>query len=340
MAGREMADYYAILEVPYDASQEDIRRAYKSLARVTHPDKNPGPEALAAFQALVNAYDTLHDKGRRREYDAGRTPSHAAAAAAPASSAEVVVRGDDVRLPCTYVDAAALYAGEKLTVRYRVWDRCTKCPPAGRMPCPACAGNRCWKCKNEGTVPKSRGVCGTCGGGTLYRVERTVTIALTGPTVYAATNPMTPLRMRHQGSESPTGTGSRGDLLVIFNIRNLPGYMKIIEGGRCLLATIRLPFMTAMVGGTMVFPNLDGSQVEAVYASGDPSPFYPENRLHIRGLGLPTGLGRGDIYVQGVVEMPKEIGTYARLYADIQAEEEEEGESKPPSRKRAYTETQ
>ncbi|MBT8412812.1 MAG: DnaJ domain-containing protein [Boseongicola sp.] len=68
----EIKDYYVVLEVSPDATQEEIKRAYRKLARKTHPDLNPGPEAEAAFKAASEAYDVLKDADRRAEYDAMR----------------------------------------------------------------------------------------------------------------------------------------------------------------------------------------------------------------------------------------------------------------------------
>ena len=67
-------DYYAALGVPRDASQMDIKKAYRKLARELHPDKNPGnTEAESRFKEVSEAYDVLSDERRRREYDEART---------------------------------------------------------------------------------------------------------------------------------------------------------------------------------------------------------------------------------------------------------------------------
>ena len=67
-------DYYAALGVPRDASQVDIKKAYRKLARELHPDKNPGnTEAESRFKEVSEAYDVLSDERRRREYDEART---------------------------------------------------------------------------------------------------------------------------------------------------------------------------------------------------------------------------------------------------------------------------
>ena len=63
-------DFYAILGVPQEASTADIKRAYRRLARRYHPGVNPGDRAAEEiFERIVEAYETLVDPGRRRQYD-------------------------------------------------------------------------------------------------------------------------------------------------------------------------------------------------------------------------------------------------------------------------------
>lgn len=62
-----MKDYYKILEIASDASDEDIKRAYRRLAKKYHPDQNP--EAAALFRDVAQAYETLKDEGKRADYD-------------------------------------------------------------------------------------------------------------------------------------------------------------------------------------------------------------------------------------------------------------------------------
>ncbi|MFE9750433.1 DnaJ C-terminal domain-containing protein [Saccharothrix saharensis] len=67
-----MADHYATLGVPRSASQDEIQRAYRALARRHHPDLDPEPGADERFRAISEAYRVLSDPGRRRRYDASR----------------------------------------------------------------------------------------------------------------------------------------------------------------------------------------------------------------------------------------------------------------------------
>ena len=69
-----MNDYYAVLGVSRNATQEDIKRAYRKLARRLHPDVNPGPEAEEEFKRVSQAYDVLSDPEKRQSFDMGADP--------------------------------------------------------------------------------------------------------------------------------------------------------------------------------------------------------------------------------------------------------------------------
>src|SRR5216684_3971809 len=63
-------DYYEVLGVGRDASEDQIKKAYRSLARKFHPDRNPGDkQAEASFKEVQDAYDVLSDKAKREQYD-------------------------------------------------------------------------------------------------------------------------------------------------------------------------------------------------------------------------------------------------------------------------------
>ncbi len=68
------ADYYALLKIRRDATQEEVKRAYRRLARELHPDVNPDPETQERFKEITQAYEVLSDTEKRRMYDMGVDP--------------------------------------------------------------------------------------------------------------------------------------------------------------------------------------------------------------------------------------------------------------------------
>ncbi|CBY40606.1 unnamed protein product, partial [Oikopleura dioica] len=63
-------DHYSILGVTQNSSNDEIKKAYRDMARKFHPDKNPSPDANAHFLNIKKAYDTLSSPSERRTYDA------------------------------------------------------------------------------------------------------------------------------------------------------------------------------------------------------------------------------------------------------------------------------
>src|SRR3954470_20004798 len=179
------ADYYQLLEVSPDASDEELKRAYRRLARELHPDTNPDPAAEERFKEVTLAYDTLRDPERRRRYDMfgpdGVRAGAGAAAGDPfggfggAGLGDIfeaffgsgfggatragqtrVVRGNDLEATLQLEFEEAVFGGQR-EVSLRAPTTCTTCGGAGAAP---------------GTEPARCSLCG--GAGEVRRVRQSI----------------------------------------------------------------------------------------------------------------------------------------------------------------------
>ncbi len=177
-----MADFYAVLSVPRDASDDDIKQAYRRLAMQWHPDRNGGAkEAEEKFKEITEAYDVLRDPQKRAQYDrygeAGLRGSQAQYEHVDLSEAlNIFMRdfggfgdlfggsggrrqsgprgGADIKLPLT-LTLTEVATGVEKTVVLKVLEACEKCEGSGAEP---------------GTKPQT---CGTChGSGEVRRAQR------------------------------------------------------------------------------------------------------------------------------------------------------------------------
>ena len=181
-----MSEFYALLGVARDASEADIKKAYRKLAMEFHPDRNPAPDAEAKFKEITEAYEVLRDPQKRAAYDrygkaglggagGGFGFHHVDLSEAlnifmrdfgglsgldslfgggrPRHDAR---RGQDVRVTVK-LSLADVAAGIKKSVRFKAPDRCTNCQGSGAKP---------------GTRPVT---CATCGGsGEVRRAARSM----------------------------------------------------------------------------------------------------------------------------------------------------------------------
>ena len=182
-----MSEFYALLGVARDATENDIKKAYRKLAMEFHPDRNPAPEAEARFKEITEAYEVLRDPQKRATYDrygkAGLAGAGGGFGFHHVDLSEAlnifmrdfggmggfeslfgggrgrgpdVRRGQDVRVTVK-LSLAEVATGVKKTVRFKAPDRCTVCEGTGAKP---------------GTKPST---CTTCGGtGEVRRQARSM----------------------------------------------------------------------------------------------------------------------------------------------------------------------
>jgi molecular chaperone DnaJ len=180
-----VSEFYALLGVARDASEAEIKKAYRKLAMEFHPDRNPVPEAEAKFKEITEAYEVLRDPQKRAAYDRyGKAGLGGAAGGFGFHHVDLsealnifmrdfgglggfeslfgggrqrdTRRGQDIRVTVK-LSLADVAAGIKKTVRFKAPDRCATCQGSGAKP---------------GTTPVT---CTTCGGsGEVRRAARSM----------------------------------------------------------------------------------------------------------------------------------------------------------------------
>jgi molecular chaperone DnaJ len=334
-------DYYAVLGLARGATDSEIKRAYRRLARDLHPDVNPDPEAKERFQEVNRAYQALTDPEKRRIVDLGGDPFDAGAAAGAGSPfgtgfgglgdimdaffgggqttrgprSRVRAGGDALIRVELDLDETVFGTTKEITVDTAVL--CNSCSGAGTAP---------------GTHPAT---CSTCGGrGEVQSVQRSflgqVVTARTCPSC-AGTGQIIPepcpqcggdgrvrarrtipvkvpagvedgMRIRLTGhGEVGPGGGPAGDLYVEIHERPHPVFTRDGEDLHC---RVTLPMTSAALGTTLSLTTLDGEH-EVDIRPGTQSGSV----LTLRGQGAPRlrSTGRGNLLVHVEVQTPVKL---------------------------------
>jgi molecular chaperone DnaJ len=348
-------DYYELLGVSPDASIDDIKRAYRQLARQLHPDANPGDSrAEARFKEIAVAYETLSDPERRRRYDMFGPEGVGAAAGGGATGFGDLfdmffggspfgggggggggsLRGADLEvvLDLSFEDAVF---GAQAPVRVRTAVPCEHCQATGASP--GTSPQQCPDCSGSGQVRRVRQSilgqmvtatqCPRCGGlGTVvadpcavcHGEGRRLAEKVYTVDVPAGIDTGSTLRLAGRGAAGLRG-GGLGDLYV--HLRVAP-HDRFTRQGYDLVHQLRLPFTQAVLGAVLELETLDGTE-ELVVPRGTP----PDRVFRLRGRGVPhvEGRGRGDLLVEVHVDVPTELGEQEeellRQLAELRGEE-------------------
>jgi molecular chaperone DnaJ len=328
-------DLYRVLGVHRDASDDEIKRAYRKLARELHPDVNNDPDAEHRFKEVTAAYETLSDPNRRRQYDLFGSQEISPDVGFPFGDLGDIfdvffgggvggrrrtsrrrsrtVRGQDllVELNLTFEEAA--FGGEH-EVEVESLVRCTRCEGSGCEP--GTHPSRCRRCGGSGeiqdvarsvfgTVMTSRS-CTTCQGTgeeiaapcrTCGGDGRRRELQTVSVNVPGGVADGMELRISGSGAEGRAG-GPPGDLYVALRVQPHPVFDR---RGQDLACELVVPMTQAALGADLEIPTLKGTErvsLEPGVASG--------TVLRLRGKGLPnpSRRGRGDLLLTVVVETP------------------------------------
>ncbi|GAA2022587.1 molecular chaperone DnaJ [Agromyces tropicus] len=328
-----MADHYEVLGVARDASPDDIKKAYRRLARELHPDVNPGAEASERFKQVTHAYDVLSDPKQRQQYDLGGQGGFGGGAAGfggfgdifetffgagqasrgPRSRRE---RGQDalIRLEVG-LDEVIFGTHRDLEVDTAVM--CETChgscckPGTAPVTCDICGGtghiqrsvrsllgnvmtsSPCGSCRGYGTIIATP--CVTCQGQGRVRARRTVPVD-----VPAGVDTGVRLQMPGSGEAGPAG-GPNGDLYLEIKVKTHDVFSR---DGDDLLCTLEVQMTDAVLGTETTVAALDGDvelELRAGVQSGDVLTIKDRGVTHLR------GSGRGDLKVAVHVLTPTKL---------------------------------
>jgi len=328
-------DYYELLGVSKNATDDEIKRAYRQLARKLHPDVNGGSaEDEAKFKEVSVAYETLSDPERRRRYDmfgadgprqGGPTEGFGGGFGdlfdaffggggfGGGTHQSGPRRGDDVEVVLEITFEEAVFGVER-SVTYRGLVGCSTCGATGAAP--GTTPMRCRDCDGQGQVRRVRqsilgqvvttSPCATCRGiGEIIEKpcpdcrgegRRTEERNVTVE-VPAGVDAGTTLRITGSGA-APARGGISGDLYVHLRVLASDRYER---DGADLLMTLHVAFTQATLGAEMIIDTLDGEEKIEI-APGTQTG----KTVRLRGKGVPhlRARGRGDLHIRIEVDTP------------------------------------
>lgn len=286
--GAVLADDYEVLGVPEDASEQDIQRAYRRLARRHHPDANPGdPGAEERFKQILAAYEVLGDPARRREYDRSRRGDRMLGDVDGAFRVTLDDLGDLGDLGDLLGD---LFGGADGAARPR--------PRRGR------------DLEAEIELSFEEAVFGVTTQVQVGVSSRPAPVRVRVPGRVEDGQ-----RVRVAGLGEPGADGAPpGDLYVAVRVRPHAFFGR---SGRDLTLTLPVTYPEAVLGADVKVPTLDGPPVTVRIPPGTPSG----RALRVRGHGVPGPDGsRGDLLATVEVAVPQRLTSEQRAAVEALAE--------------------
>ena len=339
-------DYYEVLGVPKNASDEDIKKAYRKLAMKYHPDRNQGDaDAEVKFKEAKEAYEMLSDAEQRGAYDqfghAGVDPNMRGGpggaqgfggfadafgdifgdifgqARRQQGGGRQVYRGNDLSyaMEVTLEEAAE---GKEAQIRIPSWDECNTCHGTGAKP--GTSAKTCGTCQGSGSVQMRQGffsvqqTCPHCRGSGKIIPEPCTTCHGQGKVKQQKTLEVkipagidSGMRIRSTGNGEPgTNGGPPGDLYIEIRIKKHDIFER---DGDDLHCAVPISFTTAALGGEIHVPTLQG---EAAIDLPEGTQTGKQFRLRGKGIKGVRSSFPGDLYCHITVETPVKLTEHQR----------------------------
>ena len=332
--------FYDVLGVPKGASADEIKKAYRKLARESHPDRNPGDKAAEErFKAIQGAYDVLSDPEKRKQYDAfGSADGRGAPGGFNVDDFDIGDFGDflggifgrgrrsgrqqqrgqrgqrgadvDAEVRLSFDDSLR---GIETRIPVEASTACRDCGGSGAQP--GTAPRICPDCNGRGVTSESQGLfalsqpCPRCrGNGTIIETPcarcggsgRERRTKRYTVKIPAGVRDGTRIRLKGKG-EPGTAGGPPGDLFVVTRVEPSRVYER---RGADLVVTVPITYPEAALGATVDVPTPEGPVSLKIPAGSEEGKL-----LRIGGRGAPrlNGQGRGDVLARLHVIVPKRL---------------------------------
>jgi len=340
MTTDQKRDYYDVLGVGRNASQEELKRAFRKLAMEYHPDRNQTPGAEAKFKEINEAYEVLSDPEKRQLYDRFGHAATAGGAEGFARGFEgfgfgglgdifdaffggtqrgrsAPTRGADIRRSVTLTFEEAVFGVEK-EIEVQTAELCSVCN--GLRAEPGTQPERCPQCNGAGEVRRVQqsifgqfvnvATCDRCRGEGRIVAHPCKNCRGTGRErrkrklsvkIPAGVDSGAQMRLTGEGELGERG-GPRGNLYLQIEVKPHPLFLRQDDD---LIYDLELTFPQAALGDEVEVPTIDGDRHELRIPAGTQSG----EAFIVRGKGVPhlRGSGRGDMIVRANVATPKQL---------------------------------
>lgn len=334
-------DYYEVLGINRGASHEEVRRAFRGLAKEYHPDVNKSPDAEAKFKEINEAYAVLSDAERRAAYD---RYGHAGLEGMPIDfnfdfpfsdlfseffgfgmgnrrQARTPRRGADLRYDVTLEFEEAVFGLDK-EIEFQRLEICSVCNGSGAEP--GTSPIRCSTCNGSGEVRQARqtflgslvnvSTCPTCGGrgetistpcqNCNGRGQERIKVEKVIP-IPAGVDEGTQIRLAGEG-EPGANNGPTGDLYIVIHVKP---HRYFRRRNNDILLDLAINVAQATLGAEVTIPTVDGEEKIKIQPGSQPGKM-----IRMKGKGVPhlRRNGRGDQLVILSVEIPRSLSSEQR----------------------------
>ena len=354
-------DFYEILGVQRNASDDEIKKSYRKLAMKYHPDRNKDDkESERKFKEAAAAYEILKDPEKKSAYDqyghdafrqGGGGQGFGDFSGGFSDIFEEFFgggfgggqrqrgpqRGNDLRYNMS-VSLQEAFAGKKSQIRIPSYEGCNLCAATGSAD--KSGPSTCATCGGQGKVRSTQGFfsierpCPTCAGeGSSIKnpclkcsgtgqVKKQKTISVSIP---AGVDTGTRIRISGEGEPGQKGAGN-GDLYIFVEVQKDKLFEREDENIFC---QIPISITTAIIGGDVEVPTIEGKKARLNIPAGTQSE--TQFRLKGKGMSILRQTRRGDMYVEANVEIP--VNLTSKQKGILQEFEKEGGTSKKHSPK-------